>query len=62
MHTDDDILCVIKCDSGDQYIANDIKYIPLNVIDFKYIKLFITDQDGHKIICNEFVAYLILNK
>jgi len=60
LHADDDILCVIKCDSGGQYISNDIKYTPLNVIDFKSIKLFITDQDGNEIICNEFVAYLIL--
>lgn len=59
LHKDDDILCVIKCDSGGNYISNDIKYIPLNVIDFKSIKLFITDQDGNEIICNKFVAYLI---
>jgi len=59
-HIDDDILCVIKCDAGGQYIANDIKYIPLNVMNFKMIKLFISDQDGNEIACNEFVAYLIL--
>jgi hypothetical protein len=60
LHTEDDILCVIKCDNEGQYIANDIKYIPLNLIKFKNIKLFITDQDGNKVICDEFVAYLIL--
>uniref|UniRef100_A0A2S2P8F5 Uncharacterized protein n=1 Tax=Schizaphis graminum TaxID=13262 RepID=A0A2S2P8F5_SCHGA len=60
LHRDDDILSVIKCDMEGQYITNDIKYIPLNVIDFKYIKLFISDQDGNEINNNGFVAYLIL--
>jgi len=59
-HIDDDILGVIKCDKGGQYITNDVKYIPINRIKFKYIEVFITDQDGIKIICDNFVAYLIL--
>lgn len=60
LHRDDDVLCVIKCDNEGQYIPNDVKYIPLNVMNFKNIKLFITDQDGNKVVCDEFVAYLIL--
>ncbi|KAE9521789.1 hypothetical protein AGLY_017812 [Aphis glycines] len=60
LHRDDDVLCVIKCDNEGQYISNDIKYILLNVKNFKNIKLFIIDQDGNKVICDEFVAYLIL--
>lgn len=60
LHRDDDVLCVIKCDNEGQYIPNDVKYIPLNVMNFKNIKLFITDQNDNKVICDEFIAYLIL--
>jgi len=60
LHEDGDILCVIKCDTGGQYIANDIKYIPLNVMEFKRIKVFIADQDGNEIKNSKFIAYLIL--
>ncbi|KAF0693648.1 Uncharacterized protein FWK35_00035556, partial [Aphis craccivora] len=52
LHRDDDVLCVIKCDNEGQYIPNDVKYIPLNAMNFKNIKLSITDQDGNKVVCD----------
>jgi len=62
LHSNGDILCVIKCDKSGQYIANDIKFIPLNmnITDFNRIEVSLADQDGTKIICNDFITYLLL--
>jgi len=37
-------MCSIKCDIEGQYISNEVKYVPLNVMNFKNINIFITDQ------------------